>query len=147
MSRRRLIVIGMVALLGLYASGSASGVTFADDGPTEVHLEDVWATPGTAQVEFGWITTSERDTAGFNVLRGASQYGPWEQANDDLILARGEDMGGAQYSFVDTGLAGGVTYYYMLQEILLTGGSTDYTGYIRSATPDRGTYLPLVIAQ
>jgi hypothetical protein len=146
-SRRRLIVIGMVALLGLYAGGSASGVTFADDGPTEVHLEDVWATAGTAQVEFGWITTSERDTAGFNVLRGTSQYGPWEQANDDLILAQDEDLTGAQYIFLDTGLAGGITYYYMLQEILLTGGSTDYTDYIRSATPYHGTYLPLVIAQ
>jgi hypothetical protein len=144
-----LIVIGMVALLGLYASGSASGVTFADDVPTEVHLEDVWATPGIAQVEFGWITASERDTAGFNVLRGTSQYGPWEQANDDLILARGEDMSGARYIFLDTGLTGGVTYYYMLQEIQLAGNPTNYTDYIRSATPEPGygTYLPLVIAQ
>lgn len=147
MSRRRLIVIGMIALLGLYAGGSASGVTLADDGPTEVHLENVWATPGIAQVEFGWITTSERDTAGFNVLRGTSQYGPWVQANDDLILARGEDMSGAQYSFLDTGLTGGITYYYMLQEIQLAGEPINYTGYIQLATPDHGTYLPLVIAQ
>jgi hypothetical protein len=142
-----LIVIGMVTLLGLYAGGTVSDATFAHNDPTSVTLDWVDAIPGTAQVEVQWATTTELDTAGFNVLRSTSESGPWEQANDDLIVARGEDMGGAQYSFVDTGLAGGVTYYYMLQEILLTGGSTDYTGYIRSAMPDRGTYLPLVIAQ
>lgn len=146
MNRRRLIVIGMVALLGLYAGGTVSNATFAHNDPTAVTLDWVDAIPGTAQVEVQWATTIELDTAGFNVLRSTSESGPWEQANDYLILAYGE-MSGAQYSFVDTGLAGGITYYYMLQEIQLTGDPINYTGYIRSATPDHGTYLPLVIAQ
>jgi hypothetical protein len=146
-SRRRLIVIGMVALLGLYAGGTVSDATFAHNDPTAVTLDWVDAIPGTAQVEVQWATTTELDTAGFNVLRSTSESGPWEQANDYLIVAQGNNTGGAEYSFPDVGLTGGIKYYYMLQEIPLSGAPHDFTDKIVSATPDFGVYLPIVIGE
>jgi len=99
-----------------------------------------------AKVEVRWTTVSELDAAGFNVMRSTSESGPWVQANDYLIIAMGIGTGGAVYSYVDSGLAGGVEYYYHLQEVLTTGGTQDYRGeWVRSATPRHGFYLPLMV--
>ena len=146
MSVRKPVIIVLAMLLGLCAGGGVSNISIAQDNPTAVQLESVEAIPGVAQVEVLWTTVSELDAAGFNVMRSTSEFGPWVQANEYLIIAIGGEMRGADYNFVDTGLAGGVEYYYHLQEVLNTGGSQDYRGeWVRSATPLHGVYLPLMV--
>ena len=142
--KRILIVLGV--LLGLCAGGSVATAAHADDDPTSVELKEVTAIAGYGQVEVRWATYSEWGAAGFNVMRGASETGPWEQANAYAIVAVGEE-GGASYSFVDAGLAGGITYYYYIQEILLSGGTQDHLDHIVSATPGYCVYLPLIIGR
>jgi hypothetical protein len=146
-STRKLITIASVVLLALRAGGNVSTASFTHDGPTVVVLESVEAIPGVRQVEVRWTTISELDTAGFNVMRSTSAGGPWEQANAYLIIALGVAPGGADYSFVDTGLTGGITYYYYIRGVTASGSppTDDYTDYIRSATPKHGIYLPIVL--
>jgi hypothetical protein len=145
MSVRKPVIVALAVLMGLCASGDVSNVSIAQDAPTAVQLESVEAIPGVARVEVLWTTVSELDAAGFNVMRSTSESGPWVQANDYLIIAIGTGMSGADYSFQDTGLTGGIEYYYHLQEVLNTGGTQDYLGeWIRSATPLHGVYLPLI---
>ena len=146
MSVRKPVIIVLAMLLGLCAGGGVSNVSIAQDNPTAVQLESVDAIPGVSQVEVRWTTVSEINAAGFNVMRGTSISGPWVQANDYLIIAMGTGTSGADYSFLDSGLTGGVEYYYHLQEVLNTGGSQDYRGeWVRSATPLHGVYLPLMV--
>lgn len=148
MSTRRPITMALAVLLGLCILGNASAAAFPGDDPTEVRLKSVEAIPGVAQVEVRWTTLSELDTAGFNVMHSTSAGGPWEQANKNLILAQGEGMSGASYSFTDTGLAGGITYTYFIQELTNTGGTNNYRGeWIRSATPRHGFFLPFIVRQ
>lgn len=145
MSVKKPVIVALAVLMGLCAGGRISNTSSAQDNPTAVQLESVEAIPGVARVEVLWTTVSELDAAGFNVMRSTSEFGPWLQANDYPIIAMGT-MSGADYSFPDTGLTGGVEYYYHLQEVLTTGGTQDYLGeWIRSATPLHGVYLPLII--
>jgi len=146
MSVRKPVIVALAVLMGLCTGGDVSNISIAQDNPTAVQLESVEAIPGVARVEVLWTTVSELDAAGFNVMRSTSEFGPWVQANDYLIIAIGEGTSGADYSFLDTGLTGGVEYYYHLQEVLTTGGTQDYLGeWIRSATPLHGVYLPLIV--
>jgi hypothetical protein len=146
MSVRKPVIVALAVLMGLCAGGDVSNISIAQDNPTAVQLESVEAIPGVARVEVLWTTVSELDAAGFNVMRSTSEFGPWVQANDYLIIATGTGTSGADYSFLDTGLTGGIEYYYYLQEVLATSGTQDYLGdWIRSATPLHGVYLPLII--
>ena len=146
MSVRKPVIVALAVLMGLCTGGDVSNISIAQDNPTAVQLESVEAIPGVARVEVLWTTVSELDAAGFNVMRSTSEFGPWVQANDYLIIAIGEGTSGADYSFLDTGLTGGIEYYYHLQEVLTTGGTQDYLGeWIRSATPLHGVYLPLIV--
>lgn len=146
MSVRKPVIVALAVLMGLCAGGDVSNISIAQDDPTAVQLQSVEAIPGVAQVEVLWTTVSELDAAGFNVMRSTSEFGPWVQANDNTIEATGGDWKPHNYSFPDTGLAGGVEYYYYLQEVLITGGAQDYLGeWIRSATPLHGVYLPLIV--
>jgi len=78
-------VIALVILVGMCAGGAASASTGAEDDPTAVVLREVRATaiPGERSIEVFWATGSEADVAGFNVMRGTSDAGPWEQANEN----------------------------------------------------------------
>jgi hypothetical protein len=145
---RKSTVIVLGIWLGLWVLGNVASAACTEEEPTAVVLDSVEAIPGVARVEVRWTTVSELDTAGFHVMRSTSADGPWERANDDLILGQGDAVAGASYSFMDTGLAGGVTYYYYIQEVTASGipPTHDWKGeWIRSATPKYGTYLPLVI--
>ena len=128
MSTKRLIVIALVMLLGMCAGGAASASTGAEDDPTAVVLREVRATafPSQRSIEVYWATESEEDVAGFNVLRGASDAGPWEQINEDAIIAKGDDLTGFEYTFFDADVGYGITYYYCIQEIADSGGMYKY---------------------
>lgn len=81
---------------------------------------------GADSVTLVWATATEIDTAGFNILRSESQDGTFEKINDVLIPGEGGPTQGAQYSYVDDGLQSGVTYWYQLQDVDVTGESYIY---------------------
>jgi hypothetical protein len=93
-----------------------------DEGPTAIDLASFSAQASADGVTLAWETATEIDNAGFNLYRAASPDGPWTQINDALIVAQGEAVSGASYSFVDT--PGYGTFYYQLEDVDFYGVST-----------------------
>ena len=77
-----------------------------------------------AEVTVEWTTASELNTVGFNLLKAETQNGPFDQINSNLIPAGSDSLTGSNYSFTDSSVQDGITYYYLLEEIELTGESS-----------------------
>ncbi|MDZ7363203.1 MAG: Ig-like domain-containing protein [candidate division KSB1 bacterium] len=77
---------------------------------------------GAKRVVLRWITGSETNNFGFNVLRSRVSSGQYEKLNRDLIPPRHD----GQYVFVDAGVEAGARYYYKLQDIDLRGNLTEH---------------------
>lgn len=70
-----------------------------------------------ASIEIQWETESEFDTAGFNIYRSNLPDGEFVQINPQLIPSQADPASGASYTFVDTAVESGQTYYYMLEDV------------------------------
>lgn len=81
---------------------------------------------GSATIE--WTTSSESNTRGFYVLRSLISDGGFVRVSSE-IASLGTPLSGANYTFTDTGLTNGTTYYYRL-EIVSAGGDSSFTGSI-----------------
>ena len=83
------------------------------------------ATAGSGLVDLSWFVNSEPDVAGYNVYRSTTTGGTYAKINTSLIT-------GNTYS--DTGLTGGVTYYYVISAVD-TSVNESSTSSEASATP------------
>ncbi len=114
--------------------------------PTAITLAYFGARQTGAGVSLHWITTLERNSAGFNLLRSpTAASAEFTRLNTGLIPARAAD--GAAYAFVAASADGGG--YYWLQEIELDGTATLY-GPIEPGAQSLGvntrmTYLPFAV--
>jgi len=81
-----------------------------------------WQAYQEATVVVEWSTASELDTVGFNVYRADNPQGPFVQVNSELIPASSEPLTGGAYSFRDSAVKPGITYYYELEEVQSNGG-------------------------
>jgi hypothetical protein len=97
-------------------------------GPTAVTLDSFSAAWQGSQVLVEWTTAQEIDTLGFNLWRSTSLDGDYMQVNEALIpsISPGGVTGGS-YSFTDSGVTPGSTYYYKLEE-LEVGGAHNWYG-------------------
>jgi hypothetical protein len=77
-----------------------------------------------ATVTIEWSTASELDTAGFNLNRGETQDGPFTRINADLIPASPDPLIGGSYTFTDTTVVAGRTYFYQLEDVETSGAAT-----------------------
>jgi len=77
-----------------------------------------------ASVVVEWSTASELDTAGFNLYRSDRPDGPFARINQDLIPASPDPLVGGSYSFTDTDVVAGHTYYYQLEDVETSGTTT-----------------------
>jgi hypothetical protein len=112
---------------------TAAAQTFAFSIPTEVKLMSFTAAPGEGSVTLEWRTGSELDNLGFHVYRGLSGEGPWTRLTSSLIPGLGSSPLGQAYSWLDTGLVNGTTYFYRLEDVDTSSKSTSH-GPV-SATP------------
>jgi hypothetical protein len=102
-------------------------------GPTDVGLNSFIATGHRDHVVIEWRTGAEVGNVGFNLHRRIGIEGESLLLNSELIAARGRELKGAAYSFVDRDVTRGITYYYWLEDIALNGKVTTH-GPV-SATP------------
>ncbi len=100
---------------------------------TAVKLMSFAAVPGDGAVVLEWRTGSELSNLGFHVYRGPSADGPWTRLTSSLIPGLGSSPIGQSYSWTDTGLANGATYFYRLEDVDTASVST-FHGPV-SATP------------
>jgi len=91
---------------------------------TAIVLSKFTADAGFRKTILTWATETEIDNAGFNIYRAEAADGMYEKINSALIAASGSATQGAVYSFTDSGLKNGRTYYYKLEDIDLNGVST-----------------------
>ncbi len=81
-----------------------------------VTLVSFTASPGHQQVELRWETATEINNAGFFISRGLTHTGVYTRVSP-FIPAEGDDLTGAEYSYLDQDLVNGMLYYYMLEAI------------------------------
>ena len=72
-------------------------------------------------VAIRWITESEKDNAGFNILRSESRTGEFTKLNTQLIAGQGTTSERTAYEFVDKTAKPNVVYYYQIQDVSLDG--------------------------
>ena len=68
-----------------------------------------------------WITESELNNAGFNILRSDARDGEFTKLNTKLIAGQGTTSERTVYSFPDTSAKPNVVYYYQIQDVSLDG--------------------------
>lgn len=96
-----------------------------DYTPTAVTLAEFTATAGESSIELAWSTADEVDNVGFNLYRAESEDGERVLVNETLIPAANPgSTEGAAYSYTDTGVVPGVTYFYWLGDVDVSGVET-----------------------
>jgi outer membrane protein assembly factor BamB len=82
--------------------------------------------PPQSKIIVEWKTETELETYGFYLLRKEGEKGSFFAVNSYIIIAQGDSMTGADYSYEDFNVRKGTTYYYLLEEIDLYGASNHY---------------------
>ena len=75
----------------------------------------------TGEVLIRWVTESELNNAGFNILRTEKKEGVFKQVNPELIQGQGTTSGRSAYKWTDTTAKPNVVYYYQIQDVSLDG--------------------------
>ena len=68
-----------------------------------------------------WITESELNNAGFNILRSETSEGEYTKLNTQLIEGKGTTSERTTYTYPDTSAKPNVVYYYQIQDVSLDG--------------------------
>ncbi|MDZ7267057.1 MAG: Ig-like domain-containing protein [candidate division KSB1 bacterium] len=88
---------------------------------TPVQLETFSATAVEGRgVRLEWVTSSESNNAGFNLLRSRSRDGGYESINLQIITPSQD----GRYSYLDTDVEVNTRYFYKLEDIDLNGNIT-----------------------
>ena len=116
--------------------GAPGFYTLGPKVPTAVELVSFEAYARDGAIELRWETGSELDNLGFHLYRSTAASGPYERITGTVIPGLGSSPAGARYTYRDTGLTNGVTYFYRLEDIETTG-RTELHGPV-SATPEAG---------
>ncbi len=119
-----------------------AGYWYAEYHPTAVTLASFTAMPQGNTLVLRWTTFSEINTMGFNLYRATARTGAQTKLNASLIPS--QTMGGlfgATYTYTDKSSVVGVTYYYWLEEVTVSGMTLRH-GPITSGMP--WLFLPFV---
>ena len=68
-----------------------------------------------------WITESELNNAGFNILRSETRNGEFTKINTSLIAGQGTTSERTTYEWKDKSAKPNVVYYYQIQDVSLDG--------------------------
>jgi hypothetical protein len=123
---------------GLYA-----GYWYALHDPTAVMLASLAVAPQSNALVLRWTTVTEIGALGFNIYRATSRTGTQTKLNPNLIPPR--NLGGlveATYTYLDSNIVVGTTYYYWLEEVPVSGAPTRYGPVIGNTSG--GFFLPFV---
>ncbi len=96
-----------------------------------------------AAIVIEWSTESELDIAGYNLLRGVAPEGPFTRINPQVIPPSEDSLTGGDYAYEDTDLQAGVTYYYLLEDIEVSGGVNQHGPVAQTARSNSWMYLLL----
>ena len=89
--------------------------------PLPVTLSAFNAEVGDTGVVLNWITESELDNAGFNILRSLFKEGPFVNVNPSLIQGAGTTGERNEYTWTDTTVKPNAEYYYQIEDVSFAG--------------------------
>ena len=75
----------------------------------------------TGEIVIRWVTESELNNAGFNILRSETRDGEFTKLNTKLIAGQGTTSERTTYEYADTSAKPNVVYYYQIQDVSLEG--------------------------
>lgn len=104
-------------------------ITLGDQNPTlPVTLSSFTATLSSAmQVQIAWVSESETDHAGYNVLRSESVNITAARRLNPVLISEGTISGSqVSYLYTDTELTPNTTYYYWLESLSYQGAAEYY---------------------
>src|SRR5690606_33761093 len=105
--------------------GAFSAIFLDVAAPAAVNIASFTAAAAPEGVTLAWETVSETGNAGFNVYRSESDAGPWTQVNAVLIPAKAPGSAeGQAYTWTDASAEAGLTYFYQLEDVALSGETT-----------------------
>ena len=82
----------------------------------------------TGHVDITWITQSELNNAGFNILRAESKSGDFKVINvKGIIAGHGTTSEKHVYTFTDTTAKPNIVYYYQIEDVSINGLRTTLT--------------------
>jgi hypothetical protein len=114
--------------------------------PTAVDLAYFSAKSKPDHVLLFWETVSEASITGFNVQRGPTADGPWQKLNPlPIPTATPGSAGGHAYSWIDSTVPHGGTYYYRLDEVRTDGSSNPLEVTWVSYRTENTFWLPLLL--
>ena len=74
-----------------------------------------------AGVVLKWVTQSELENAGFNILRSQHRHGQFVKVNPTLILGAGTTTQRNTYTWTDTTANPNIAYYYQIEDVSFSG--------------------------
>jgi hypothetical protein len=123
-----------------YSWVHAADTKYAQDSDTYYGIRNDYGTPGyirgtplpvslstfspvleNGEVVIRWITESELDNAGFNILRSETRNGIYKQVNPQLIQGAGTTGERNTYKWIDTTAKTNVVYYYQIEDVSFAG--------------------------
>ena len=115
---------------GAFTTKSTLFSTNTTEPSTVITLSSFTAVPSETKIntiDINWVTSSEIDTAGFNIYRDEAENGQYTaKLNPELIPSTGSSTNGVSYNFEDAPVTTGKTYYYKLEAIDLKGYKKTY---------------------
>lgn len=128
-------------------AGNQSVDSLLSDGwpaPTLVELAGFGARYADGRMLVDWRTSSETDAAGFHIWRAMGTPDGFRRLTSEMIAARGGISQSAEYSFEDADVQAGMTYYYKLEDIDISGAAAFHgpiaalAGAIVPLSPENG---------
>lgn len=122
----RVAMLGILAAVLFAAAGcSEDGVLDARDLVPPAAPQAVSTVTGDGRVTLSWVRNTEPDLAGYRVYRGTTGYnGPFTSLGSTTAT-----------TFVDNGVANGVTYYYAVAAFDRAGNESDLSTENTHDTP------------
>ncbi len=84
-----------------------------------------------AGVVIKWVTQSELNNAGFNILRSATKTGAFVVINPTMIQGAGTTGEKQTYSYTDKTAKPNIVYYYQIEDVSFDGNRQRLTGATR----------------
>ncbi|HHJ53524.1 MAG TPA: hypothetical protein ENJ89_10045, partial [Caldithrix abyssi] len=100
------------------------------DNSLPVELSSFVANARPLGIELTWATQSEVNNAGFIVERSLNEQGPYDELasfrTDSTLEGLGNSSFGQNYSYLDTEISDGVTYWYKLVDVDFAGQRNEH---------------------
>ena len=101
-----------------YATGTS---LYIGDNPLPVSISEIEAIYENNQIFINWVTASEIENSGFNILKSNSRNEGYQKINSDLVAGHGNSSEENCYAFIDSDVFPDQTYFYKIQSVSNTG--------------------------